>query len=160
MEILRLNRRAEWAAYLAQWHGREWGHLYDAWDATVALGEFLAEPDEGIPVTWVAVEGEEVVGSVSVVTGDLPGAPEEWNPWVASLIVAPEWRGDGLGSRLIERAVETARENGAGEVWCLTEERQSLFEQCGFEWVEESTANGWAVSVMRRGWAITPVIGD
>ncbi len=150
MEIVRLDRRAEWAAYLAQWHGREWGHLYEEWDATVALREFLAEPSEGIPVTYVAVEGEEVIGSVSVVTGDLPGAPEEWNPWVASLIVAPEWRGDGLGSRLIARAVEAARENGASEVWCLTEERQSLFERCGFERMEESTANGWVVSVMRR----------
>ncbi len=150
MEIVRLNRRAEWAAYLAQWHGREWGHLYEDWDATVALGEFLAEPDEGIPVTYVAVEGDEVIGSVSVVTGDLPGAPDEWNPWVASLIVAPEWRGEGLGSRLIERAVEAARESGAPEVWCLTEERQSLFERNGFERVEESTANGWVVTVMRR----------
>ncbi|MGC1479424.1 MAG: GNAT family N-acetyltransferase [Chthoniobacterales bacterium] len=150
MEIVRLNRKAGWSACLARWHGREWGHLYEDWDATVALRDFLTEPDEGLPGTFVAVEGEELVGSVSVVTGDLPGAPDEWNPWVASLFVRSEWRGRGWGCRLIERAVAVAAECGAAEAWCLTEERQSLFARCEFEWVAESTANGWAVSVMRR----------
>ncbi len=131
MEVVRLNRRAEWAAYLASWHGREWGHLYEDWDAGAALAEFLAESDAGLPVTFVVVEKGRVVGSVSVVFGDMPGAPKEWNPWVASLIVDCEMRGRGVGSRLIERAVAAAREEGHTEIWCLTEERQKLVRTRG-----------------------------
>ncbi len=153
VRIVRMDRRAEWAARLASWHGAEWGHLYEDWNAGVALREFLSEPDDGLPVTFVALDGDRVIGSVSVVFGDLPGAPPEWNPWVASLIVDAEWRGGGVGTELIARAVDAAREAGHAEIWCLTEERQSLFARSGFERVEESTANGWAVTVMRRGFA-------
>ncbi len=145
-----MERRAEWAAHLASWHGKEWGHLYADWDAGAALTEFLAEPGEGLPVTFVALEGERIVGSVSVVFGDMPGAPEEWNPWVASLIVDREVRGRGVGTRLIGFAVTAAKEAGHGKIWCLTEERQSLFERAGFERVAEEAMNGWSVSVMRR----------
>ncbi len=145
-----MNRTAEWAARLASWHGAEWGHLYEDWDAEGALREFLAEPGEGLPVTFVALENEQVIGSVSVVFGDMPDAPPEWNPWVASLIVATEVRGRGIGSELIERAVAAAREAGYAEIWCLTEERQTLFERAGFERVAEESMNGWLVTVMRR----------
>src|SRR4051812_20450451 len=61
-----------------------------------------AEPDS-IPLTLVAAEGNEPVGSVSLVESDLTGW-DHLTPWLASLYVRPDWRGQGIGKLLVGHA--------------------------------------------------------
>jgi amino-acid N-acetyltransferase len=49
-----------------------------------------------------------------------------------SLAVAREYRGRGLGRRLVARALEAAAGRGAREVYLLTVTAQSFFERLGF----------------------------
>ncbi|NOY80546.1 MAG: GNAT family N-acetyltransferase [Kiritimatiellaeota bacterium] len=50
---------------------------------------------------------------------------------VRSLAVQPDWNGQGLGSRLVARAVETARRDGFTWLFALTR-RPNLFRRLGF----------------------------
>jgi amino-acid N-acetyltransferase len=57
-----------------------------------------------------------------------------------SLAVAPEFRGTGLGRRLVEALVVRAREAGYDQICALTL-NEGFFSRCGFE-----TVDRWAIS--------------
>ena len=74
---------------------------------------------------FLASTGSGVVGR-AVLAFDTPGAEflEGRNDIAAlwDLRVAPEWRGEGVGSRLFERAVNYARESGCVELKIETQD--------------------------------------
>ncbi len=57
-----------------------------------------------------------------------------------SLAVAPTWRGNGLGRRLVAALVEKARADGYEQICALTL-NEGFFNQCGFV-----TVDRWAIS--------------
>jgi len=56
----------------------------------------------------VLLDGDELLGSVSVVMEDAPELQSYGSPWLASLFVVEDARGQGLGQALVEAAVELA----------------------------------------------------
>ena len=118
------------------------GHA-DGFRSLVAdtLREFGFEPDPEIDpdlddpagtyvALWIAVDGEAVVGSVALRELDA-GALE-----LKRMYLRPEQRGAGLGKKLLDVALEYARETGAEVVRLDTSERmvaaQRLYEANGF----------------------------
>jgi amino-acid N-acetyltransferase len=73
----------------------------------------------------VARQGGRIVGSAVVEL-----YPE--GALLRSLAVEDERRGQGLGVRLTERALELAREHGARRVYLLTETAADFFPRFGF----------------------------
>ncbi len=61
-----------------------------------------------------------------------------WNrfAYVEDLVVNPEYRGMGLGRRLLERGIQWARENGFPGVMLETQDDNvpacTLYQSCGF----------------------------
>jgi amino-acid N-acetyltransferase len=49
-----------------------------------------------------------------------------------SAVVSPEYRGSGVGSRLVERVLECAEEDGIEELFLLTTTAESYFPRFGF----------------------------
>ncbi|MBI2799668.1 MAG: hypothetical protein HYX63_05185 [Gammaproteobacteria bacterium] len=95
MDITFLATHPPLGPRLATLHVAEWQHLYAGWNAVIALAEFEAQYSDGrLPTTLVALEGGLLLGSVSPIYDDLPGW-EHFNPWLASLLVLPEFRGAG-----------------------------------------------------------------
>ncbi len=91
--------------------------------ATVVLYEDVTE-------FFVAVNGDEVVGcgALHVMWEDLAE--------VRTVAVDPERHGQGIGSALLARLREAARDLGVTRVFCLTFE-PAFFARHGFEVVEE-----------------------
>ncbi len=85
---------------------------------------------EDVQEFFVAVDGEQVVGcgALHVLWEDLAE--------VRTLAVAQEAHGRGVGSALLERLVENARELGIGRLFCLTFET-AFFARHGFAPIEE-----------------------
>lgn len=108
------------AATLARWHHAEWGRLLVDWSLAQAEAELRAHTARrAIPTTLVALDGGEPVGSVSLLEND-DARIRRWSPWLASLYVLPERRGEGLGERLVRRAVEEAAGLGVPELFLYT----------------------------------------
>jgi ribosomal protein S18 acetylase RimI-like enzyme len=82
-------------------------------------------------LVWVVEAGRaEIVGCCGVRDrGD-----GTWE--LHSLVLAPEWRGFGLGRSLVERALRSAQEGGALEATCVVapefEEAAGLLRSLGF----------------------------
>lgn len=153
VDLASLPERVEIEATLAAWHVDEWGHLYDpaAWNATLAADELRAMTGDGLPRTLVALDdGGAPVGSVSLlVTDDLPGWAQT-GPWLASLFVAPPWRGHGIGERLVDACMALARSLDVDDVHLFTAGQAPWYLARGWRVVGTADANGVAVDVLAR----------
>ena len=133
---------------LAALHAAEWKHLYTDWDVQSARAEFLDQKADGsLPTTLVLHEGMELVGSVSVVFGDCPVRPD-WDPWLASLYIVPQRRGQGHGLELVRAAIEFAAAAKAKRLHVFTESAEKLFQRCGFEILERTMLQDVPITVL------------
>ena len=89
-------------------------------EVRVHIGNFLT-----------AVRDDEVIGAVAV--RDFGGGLYE----IRSLVVAPQWSGRGIGSRLVREAVAFAETRGAARIFALTM-RPRLFERLHFVQVDKN----------------------
>lgn len=138
------------APVLAELQGRKWRHLYGNWNAAAALRDFEAENGDGtLPATIAALEGEVLLGSVSVIFDDLPGY-EHLNPWLASLFVLPEHRKGGVGSFLVRAAEDVLRRNGVERSYLFTESTGAYFRRHGWTFVENTLCNGHPVEILTK----------
>src|SRR4051794_30152305 len=89
----------------------------------------LAEDREAL---WrlAAGKGEEEVGFVAEADGAVVGTGllvgreldqyHEVGPWLAGLVVHSDWRGQGIGSMLVQAIESRARRNGARQLYLYT----------------------------------------
>lgn len=155
MRIDYLKNNPVFESRLAELSGAEWQHLYADWDRESARREFESQRADGrLPLTLVALEREELLGAVSLVFDDLPGR-EDLNPWLASLLVFPGHRGEGIGSRLVGEAETLLARNGVLTAYLFTEAASSFFERLGWRVVEETSCNELPVFLLRKRLLIT-----
>jgi GNAT superfamily N-acetyltransferase len=136
MKIGYLADHREHIPRLAGWLHAQWGYLHenDSVERRAARLELRATRG-GVPVTFVAVDGETLLGSASLVDDDLETRPE-LTPWLASVYVAPEHRGRGVASALVQRVVEEARGSGVDRLYLWTTDQERLYARLGWEPVE------------------------
>lgn len=134
---------------LAAWHYAQWGELNPAKDQEVRTDGFDSHLQKrGIPTTFVACEGDELLGSASLVDSDLDIRPE-LTPWLASVFVAPAARNQGVGTMLVQRVMQEARELGVPQLYLFTLDRERLYAGLGWQLVERPIWNGREIAVMR-----------
>lgn len=149
MNIEHLASCREWIPVLARWHHSQWA-VYNPGETLagrVARLEANAASDD-LPVTWVAVEGDVLLGSASLVVSDLETRPE-LKPWLASVFVAPEHRRRGVGGALVRHVVGEAAARSFGELYLFTPDRAPFYEKLGWRTVEELEYHGEVVALMR-----------
>lgn len=151
MRIVPLAQRIDAAAVLARWHYEEWSPLYPGWSVEAAHSEFEAHADpDRIPTTLLALsDGDELLGSVSLLLADLPGF-EHLTPWLASLFVRPDRRGAGIGDLLIEAALGEARRLGVRRLFLFTTRHESYYAARGWAIWDRALAAGTPAVVMSR----------
>lgn len=75
---------------------------------------------------WVAEVDGEIIGCCGLEPYGDAGL-------LRSAVVAPEYRGMGLGARLARRVIDDARERGVRDLYLFTLHAADFFERLGFE---------------------------
>ena len=88
-----------------------------------------------LPITFVAVEGERLLGTVGLWRCDLISRQDLY-PWMAALYVAPEARGQGLAGKLQQHVIGYARAQGYGELFLYSACRD-FYERFGWQYIGE-----------------------
>jgi GNAT superfamily N-acetyltransferase len=148
--------RIEWiglhprhVAALARWHHAEWGALYDDWTLPVATAELEDHTRRAsLPTTLVLLDGDTLLGSVSLLMEDAPELQGRGSPWLASLFVSPEARGRGGGRHLVEAAVAHAAAQGVERLRLFTLWHEDFYSGLGWELEERAQLHGVPISIM------------
>jgi GNAT superfamily N-acetyltransferase len=132
----------------AEWYGRNWGFGLDfeaLLCADVAdFGKALPHPDCRM---WSAVEGSQVVGTMTIDGRGRPSARLRW-------FIVEESRRGGIGRQLLERGLGFCRERGFDDVWLTTfaglDVARALYEEAGFALEYEKPDQTWGVRVTEQ----------
>lgn len=148
VRIAYLSQHPEAIATLAQWHFAEWREVLPEWTLERTVSDLASHTGQRmIPTTVLALAGDEVVGSTSLLIHDVPGT-EAWSPWLASVFVAPAWRSKGIGRLLVERAVADATAEGVAVLHLWTTDAEQWYLDQGWQVVERRPHGSRTASIM------------
>lgn len=92
--------------------------------------------DEGnLPQFYIAVQNESIIGTYSLLRDDLISRQDLF-PWLACLYVAPRLRGNKLGSKLIQHALQSAYERGFENLYLCTD-LDGYYEKYGWDYMTD-----------------------
>jgi len=106
-----------------------------------------------VPTGFVAVLDEVVVGMACLVAHDMETRPE-LTPWLATVLVAPDYRGRGIGSALSERVVAEARALAFSKVYLVTFDKTSFYARLGWSNLERTDYLGLPATIMIRALSV------
>lgn len=148
MEIASIADHLDVVPVIAAWHFAEWGHLdpsgtLASW--TEGLGQRTRR--EQIPTTYVALEGDKLLGSVTLVEQDMLTRPD-LSPWVAGVYVAAAHRHRGIGSALVRHTVRQAAQMGVERLYLYTHPAREFYLKLGWQLLEEAVYERRPVAIM------------
>jgi predicted N-acetyltransferase YhbS len=102
-----------------------------------------------VPVAFVALDDAGgIVGTASLIFDDLEGDPR--NPWLASVFVPPEQRGQGIASALVRTVEAAARRIGYSRLYLFTTSAARLYAGLGWRALERRDYRGEHIQVMDK----------
>ena len=132
---------------------KEWGHPPEPvrleWWVDITGRE---AGHDHLPVTWVAIdELGQAAGAVGLGEFDIEERRDR-SPWVLGMIVAPQWRGLGIGGKLLGALEAWAGRHGFQRIWVATGGHAvGFYQKCGWELMETFTrASGERLVVLTK----------
>lgn len=139
-------------------HGEQYAAEF-GWDATFEalvasiVADFGAKHDPEGERAWVAELDGRRVGCVFCVRGDEPGTAK-----LRILLVHPDARGHGLGTRLVDTCVEFARSAGYERVRLWTNDvlvaARQIYLAAGFRLVAEKPHHSFGVDLVGQDYEL------
>ena len=132
MKIVDLIDVPEAIDLLAGWHHQEWSYLNPLLSLAQRkhkMKNFLSP--QFIPSTFVA-QSERILGCAAIVESDMD-TYKHFTPWLASVFVAPEERGQGIGSTLVKHVMAEAKKHGINKLYLFTPDQVPFYEKLGWK---------------------------
>jgi GNAT superfamily N-acetyltransferase len=102
-----------------------------------------------IPFTLVGFLNQRPVASTSLKIRDMDTQPQ-YRHWLSTVYVQPDYRGQGIGSYLIEYTVREAARLGAEILYLYTSDRERLYSRLGWIVTDRVEYHGRSVVIMKR----------
>lgn len=140
----------------AAYYARDWG-FGRAFETRVArdMADFLDKCDPERDWFEIATTAGDIVGSVAIDGTTHQGRPGRLR-WY---FVADRMRGSGLGTQLLDRALDFARAHGFESLYLDTfvglDAARRLYERAGFRLVESRRAATWGTEIEEQRFELT-----
>ena len=133
---------------LAQWQHAEWGHTRPGDTAEKRAARMRAWSNrDRLPLTVVAMEGGEVLGSASLIAHDME-TRMELTPWLAGVYVGEQYRRRGIGAQLVRRIMAEARQLKIPLLYLYTVHSEHFYAALGWTLQERTSYRDQKVVLM------------
>ncbi|MFC5602236.1 GNAT family N-acetyltransferase [Sporosarcina koreensis] len=134
MDVFSIHEREEIFAEAVQTFWGQWGNEsnYRFYEDCMKHSSVTAE---GVPSFYIAVEGSEIIGTYAILRNDLVSR-QDLSPWLACLYVDPKFRGQAIGSQLLDHAIAEAGRKGFEKLY-LTTDHVGYYEKYGWSKIAE-----------------------
>jgi len=123
---------------LVQWLHREWGNVRGGETLEQRRKRFAGSLNrDRIPLTVVALEAGELLGSASLIAHDME-TRMELTPWLASVFVAEQYRRRGVGAELVRRIMAEASKLKVPLLHLYTVHSERLYASLGWTVAERT----------------------
>src|SRR5579884_26763 len=129
----------EWGAGLSEEEHQRW----------LRLAEEDARLHDLYHAAFVALDDSYSVGVVQLHQFDIVEMADR-SPWVCGMIVRPEYRGRGIGRRLLSALEDFAAAEGAEAIWVWTDTASDFYAACGWTRYGDVVAAGEPGTVFSR----------
>jgi len=147
MKIINLINDSSYIKNVVNWLWSEWGteRNYNYWKSWVENSTFI----DKIPQTFIALEAEEIIGTISIWRCDLQSRQDIF-PWLGGLFVKEEYRKKGIGLELQKHAFKVTIDLGYTDIYMFTV-LNDYFEKLGWKYMEDiPDENGNMVKLYRK----------
>ena len=132
MRIVSIREEAAWleraiAYFQLHWANEESRRVYED-----CLTHAIDAPSP-LPQWYLLVEGEEILGCAGLIPNDFISRMD-LSPWLCALYIEPAYRGQALGSLLIERIARDCRSFGMTSLYLATD-HVGYYEHYGFSYI-------------------------
>lgn len=144
-----LDDHPEYHAQLARWAFETWGSYNPSSSLERAQEKLKTHLNKTrLPLTYIAFKDDFPVGMCSLRMND--GIRYDLAPWLGSLYVEPDMRGQGIGEELIRVTAEKARSMGYRKLYLLAFDKTlpDWYQKLGWQMIGVDELNGHPVSVM------------
>lgn len=133
---------------LVQWQHREWGHVRGGETLDQRRMRFAGSLNrDQIPLTVVALEGDEVLGSASLIAHDME-TRMDLTPWLASVFVGEQYRRRRVGGKLVRRIMAEAGKLKVPLLYLYTVHSERLYASLGWIVTERTSYREQPIVIM------------
>lgn len=150
MDIVHLKGNEFAIPVIANWFYNEWGDHYPV-RSVEYICSLLKERmnDCSLPLTLIAVENEEVIGTVNLKARDM-SIREDLSPWLGGLYVRENARKKGIGTQLINAAVDQAKQLNFDQLYLWTSSAKDYYLNLGWTLIAEPFYEGKKASIFQK----------
>lgn len=146
-ELLPDSPHLDW---VVRHHHAQWGYLHenaseDQRRALILDHEIGGDP---IPKMYLATLEGRPVATAAIVHSDLTHRPD-LSPWLASVYTDADFRGRGVGTRMVEHIMHIAANLKIPDLYLFTPDAQNFYRRLGWIDVEEDTCHAQPAFIMK-----------
>lgn len=133
---------------IVQWTHQEWGHVRGGETLEQRRARFAGSLNrDRIPLTVVALENGEVLGSASLIAHDME-TRMELTPWLASVFVGEQFRRRGIGAQLVRRIMSEAAKLKVPLLYLYTVHSERFYVALGWSLLERTSYLNHEIVIM------------
>lgn len=129
-----------------------WSTEFEALVARI-VADYATRHDPAREAAWIAEVDGRRAGCILLVAGEQPGVAQ-----LRILLVSPETRGLGVGSRLVEECLDFARTAGYRQVTLWTNDNltsaRRIYEASGFVLIDEEKHHSFGHDLVGQTWTL------
>jgi N-acetylglutamate synthase-like GNAT family acetyltransferase len=148
MQISHVKYFQNWIPIIGKWIYEEWSYAFPLRTLQdIQKGLFGRMNENEMPITLVAHDERGVLGTASLKASDMD-ILQELTPWLSSVFVHPDYRGQGVASALVAEVEKIARQLGFSRIHVLNPITQGVFEKMGWSVLQTVQYGGKELAIL------------
>lgn len=148
MQVSHVKYFQNWIPIIAKWIYEEWAYAFPLRTLQdIQKGLFGRMNEDEMPITLIAHDERGVLGTASLKASDMD-ILQDLTPWLSSVFVHPDYRGQGVASALTAEIGKIARQKGFDKLYVFNPITQGVFEKLGWSVLQTVQYGGKELAIL------------